>query len=398
MPPVKKKARRLESRTSSVTAVLSDSPLLQQQHPIRGRTLVASRDVKEGTVLMTESPLVQASLPGHASLEPRCPHCLAPGPLACCTKPTDALDDSEFFRWASKYDPFQVLAAKLLALCGTAPLQEYASVKWPDAQPWDGESDEGEFRKGVTDRLEYGRSLLGEHMEVCGEVEWQKMVGLIGVNAASVLPGCPVRNGWEAMIERACKIAKAGEGMGNEGEGIEAAAKEVEKMRDAWVVEWGDDQGDGQVEWEEEEDDSEEVEEEEEEEEVSDEEGGEASDEGGEASDEEGWLDLPPDHALTPTITSLVETFNSLPPPESTALYPALSVMNHSCCPNAEIRFDDSNNVAFTVATRDIKKGEEVCHSYVSLEELPGRKERQERLLVQHGFTCTCELCESTLE
>lgn len=390
MPPVKKKARRLESRPSHVAAVLANSPLIQGKTPIRGRILIASQDVQEGTVLMTEPPLVHASLPGHASLEPRCPHCLSPGHASCCTKLTDALDESEFFRWASKNDPFQVLAAKLLAMCGTAPLQEYASVKWPDAQPWDGESDERTFREGVADRLEYGRSLLGKHMEVCREAEWQQMVGLIGVNAASVLPGCPVRDGWEAMIKRACKIAKAGERMGNEGEAIEAAAKEIETMRDTWVLEWGDDQGDGQVEWEADDD-------EEGGEENDDNEEGEASDEeGGEATDEEEWLDLPPDHALTPSITSLVETFNSLPPPESTALYPALSVMNHSCCPNVEIRFDDANNVAFTVATRDIKKGEEICHSYVSLEELPGRKERQERLLVQHGFTCTCELCEST--
>lgn len=84
-------------------------------------------------------------------------------------------------------------------------------------------------------------------------------------------------------------------------------------------------------------------------------------------------------------------------------VYPCAALLNHSCAPNAILRYklDSGDNVgkgkAFQppllqiVACRDIGKGEELTHSYVDL--MLSTKERQARLLKTHGFTCECKRC-----
>lgn len=84
-------------------------------------------------------------------------------------------------------------------------------------------------------------------------------------------------------------------------------------------------------------------------------------------------------------------------------VYPCAALLNHSCAPNAILRYnlDRGDNVgegeAFhppllqIVACRDIAKGEELTHSYVDL--MLSTKERQTRLLKTHGFTCDCRRC-----
>jgi len=96
-------------------------------------------------------------------------------------------------------------------------------------------------------------------------------------------------------------------------------------------------------------------------------------------------------------VTSLAASFNSLPAPEATALFPAICMINHSCTPNVEIAYTQGNYTASIVATRDIEEGEEVCHCYVSLEEMPGVLERREHLKRQHMFLCECRLCEEQM-
>ncbi len=84
-------------------------------------------------------------------------------------------------------------------------------------------------------------------------------------------------------------------------------------------------------------------------------------------------------------------------------VYPCAALLNHSCAPNAILRYqlDNGDNLVEgkayhppllqIVACRDIIKGEEVTHSYVDL--MLSTKERQARLLKTHGFTCECKRC-----
>ena len=87
-------------------------------------------------------------------------------------------------------------------------------------------------------------------------------------------------------------------------------------------------------------------------------------------------------------------------------IYPCAALLNHSCAPNAILRYklDDGDDLskrregeAFhppilqIVACMPIAKGEELTHSYVDL--MLSTKERQARLLKTHGFTCECKRC-----
>eukprot|EP00984_Skeletonema_dohrnii_P011210 scaffold4458_cov189-Skeletonema_dohrnii-CCMP3373.AAC.5 len=84
-------------------------------------------------------------------------------------------------------------------------------------------------------------------------------------------------------------------------------------------------------------------------------------------------------------------------------VYPCAALLNHSCAPNAILRYklDSGDNggkgEAFhlpllqIIACRDIVKGEELTHSYVDL--MLSTKERQGRLWKTHGFTCECKRC-----
>jgi hypothetical protein len=79
-----------------------------------------------------------------------------------------------------------------------------------------------------------------------------------------------------------------------------------------------------------------------------------------------------------------------LPKFEGVGLFDILSMMNHSCNPNVEIRYTKGNNTAQVVALRDLYAGEEMEVSYI--DNLAPYAERQEDLK-SYGFTCTCEHC-----
>ena len=73
-------------------------------------------------------------------------------------------------------------------------------------------------------------------------------------------------------------------------------------------------------------------------------------------------------------------------------IYPAY--MNHSCDPNT-FRFT-IGDLFILIAMRNIKKNEEVCTIYFSMEK--SYEERQKKAKNQFGFTCECEYCKNELE
>ncbi|XP_052626369.1 histone-lysine N-methyltransferase ATXR2 isoform X1 [Lactuca sativa] len=77
---------------------------------------------------------------------------------------------------------------------------------------------------------------------------------------------------------------------------------------------------------------------------------------------------------------------------QGTAFFPLQSCMNHSCCPTAKAfkRDEDRDGQATILASRPIKKGEEITISYID-EDLPFN-ERQ-ALLADYGFRCKCLKC-----
>ncbi|GJP36281.1 hypothetical protein CLOM_g20809 [Closterium sp. NIES-68] len=79
---------------------------------------------------------------------------------------------------------------------------------------------------------------------------------------------------------------------------------------------------------------------------------------------------------------------------QGTAFYSLQSSINHSCCPNAHAfkRDEDVDGRAVLLASRDIKKGEQIFIAYVE-ESLPLQERRE--ALADYGFVCRCELCEA---
>jgi len=65
------------------------------------------------------------------------------------------------------------------------------------------------------------------------------------------------------------------------------------------------------------------------------------------------------------------------------------TMMNHSCLPN--VIFGEKDNQMCFITVRDIKKGEEICGSYIDIT-LPTNK-RKKHLKEQYGFDCCCERC-----
>ncbi|KAJ9454317.1 Histone-lysine N-methyltransferase ATXR2 [Diplonema papillatum] len=73
-------------------------------------------------------------------------------------------------------------------------------------------------------------------------------------------------------------------------------------------------------------------------------------------------------------------------------IYRVCSCFNHSCVPNIQVSYGDDNDETLLVyALRDIKKGEELCISYI--DEDADFKTRQEQLKDHYLFTCACPKC-----
>ncbi|KAI2618483.1 hypothetical protein GGR54DRAFT_640606 [Hypoxylon sp. NC1633] len=81
---------------------------------------------------------------------------------------------------------------------------------------------------------------------------------------------------------------------------------------------------------------------------------------------------------------------------EQSGIYinPALAMVNHSCIPNAFVKF--VGRKAVLRAYRDIKKGEEVEISYI--DSTLHRSQRQKALQAQYHFECICPRCRDDLD
>ena len=82
----------------------------------------------------------------------------------------------------------------------------------------------------------------------------------------------------------------------------------------------------------------------------------------------------------------------------SEGLFIHMASANHNCIPNAvHHSIASQNGIKLLIAGRDIEEGEEICHSYVSLEghgQLAQRGQTSAAFLSEvWGFTCTCQAC-----
>ncbi|XP_053130535.1 SET and MYND domain-containing protein 4 [Hemicordylus capensis] len=73
------------------------------------------------------------------------------------------------------------------------------------------------------------------------------------------------------------------------------------------------------------------------------------------------------------------------------ALFPVLSLLNHSCDPNTSVTF--SSTTAEVRALQPIPRGQEILHCYGPHRSRMGAAERRERLLAQYFFECRCQPC-----
>lgn len=95
---------------------------------------------------------------------------------------------------------------------------------------------------------------------------------------------------------------------------------------------------------------------------------------------------------------TLEETAGQFLNNEGSGLYLTQSKINHSCRPNAEIRFPYSNNLLQVVALRDITADEEICISYLDECQINrSRHSRQRRLQENYLFLCDCEKCQEEI-
>lgn len=113
-----------------------------------------------------------------------------------------------------------------------------------------------------------------------------------------------------------------------------------------------------------------------------------------------GIMDLADSFTSTKTLDGILRTNMIVSTGDSgghmeACLYPLVSRVNHSCCPNTTHftpRHSGGGGVLF--AARDIKEGEELCYSYFADEGIfQSRENRQKQLAQQDAFQCTCEAC-----
>lgn len=79
---------------------------------------------------------------------------------------------------------------------------------------------------------------------------------------------------------------------------------------------------------------------------------------------------------------------------EGSGLYEIQSMINHSCSPNAQIKFNDNSSTLTLVALKAMKPGDEISISYLNECELDqSRHSRQKILRENYLFICECERC-----
>ncbi|KAM8999181.1 SET and MYND domain-containing protein 4 isoform X2 [Sarcophilus harrisii] len=76
----------------------------------------------------------------------------------------------------------------------------------------------------------------------------------------------------------------------------------------------------------------------------------------------------------------------------ATGLFPAISLMNHSCRPNTSLSFRGS--VGSVHASQLIARGQEILHCYGPHEGRMDAATRQQKLRSQYFFDCRCQACQ----
>uniref|UniRef100_A0A3Q4MK00 Protein-lysine N-methyltransferase SMYD4 n=1 Tax=Neolamprologus brichardi TaxID=32507 RepID=A0A3Q4MK00_NEOBR len=76
----------------------------------------------------------------------------------------------------------------------------------------------------------------------------------------------------------------------------------------------------------------------------------------------------------------------------ATAVFPTLSLLNHSCCPNTSLVFSTGVNVTVRAA-KLITPGQEILHCYGPHSSRMVTQERRRLLQEQYYFLCQCEAC-----
>ncbi|XP_004605034.2 SET and MYND domain-containing protein 4 [Sorex araneus] len=76
----------------------------------------------------------------------------------------------------------------------------------------------------------------------------------------------------------------------------------------------------------------------------------------------------------------------------ATGVFPVVSLLNHSCSPNTSVSF--LGTVATIRASQKIGKGQEILHCYGPHESRMGVAERQRKLRSQYFFDCGCPACQ----
>ncbi|XP_078228591.1 protein-lysine N-methyltransferase SMYD4 isoform X5 [Callithrix jacchus] len=77
----------------------------------------------------------------------------------------------------------------------------------------------------------------------------------------------------------------------------------------------------------------------------------------------------------------------------ATGIFPVISLLNHSCSPNTSVSF--VSTVATIRASQRIGKGQEILHCYGPHKSRIGVAERQQKLRSQYFFDCTCPACQT---
>ncbi|XP_004857205.1 SET and MYND domain-containing protein 4 isoform X2 [Heterocephalus glaber] len=75
----------------------------------------------------------------------------------------------------------------------------------------------------------------------------------------------------------------------------------------------------------------------------------------------------------------------------ATGIFPVVSLLNHSCSPNTSISF--AGTVATIRAAQQIGKGQEILHCYGPHKSWMSIAERQQKLRSQYFFDCNCPAC-----
>ncbi len=96
---------------------------------------------------------------------------------------------------------------------------------------------------------------------------------------------------------------------------------------------------------------------------------------------------------FAPSSTEVVRLASATPTPVGAALYLIASYLAHSCEPSARIEFRGGNNTLTLVASKPIKKGEDVTISYVPVTAEESTEERQAKIAKAYRFRCECTKC-----